>query len=209
MLSQQGFNLWADHYDQTVSLTEERDAYPFAGYKKILNLIYNEVMQSEKASILDIGFGTSILTSKLYEHGHIIHGLDFSERMIELAQEKMPKADLLKWDISHGLPAQLAEKKYDYIISTYTLHHLHNEQKVTLIKSLLNNLIHDGKILIGDIAFQSSVELEACKAEYINEWDDDEYYFIHEELSTMINSFCSCVYQQISHCGGIYILTHK
>lgn len=54
------------------TLVKRRNEYPFAGYKKILNTIYNEVMQ------FDIGFGTGILTSKLYEKGHHIDGIDFS-----------------------------------------------------------------------------------------------------------------------------------
>ena len=45
MLSNQGFNLWADNYDKTVQISEENNLYPFAGYKKILNVIFNEAMQ--------------------------------------------------------------------------------------------------------------------------------------------------------------------
>lgn len=40
MLSSQGFDLWADGYDQSVGLTDEEGGYPFAGYKKLLNRIY-------------------------------------------------------------------------------------------------------------------------------------------------------------------------
>ncbi|WP_373894131.1 hypothetical protein ACUL41_01580 [Virgibacillus natechei] len=47
MLTNRGFNLWADHYDETVQVSEENQAYPFAGYKEILNQIFNEVMQKE------------------------------------------------------------------------------------------------------------------------------------------------------------------
>ena len=32
MLSNKGFNLWADNYDETVQVSEENDRYPFAGY---------------------------------------------------------------------------------------------------------------------------------------------------------------------------------
>ncbi len=67
MLNKQGFDLWANEYDQTVQVSEESNVYPFAGYKEILNTIFNEVMQNEKSKVLDIGFGTGVLTHKLYE----------------------------------------------------------------------------------------------------------------------------------------------
>ena len=88
LLNQQGFNLWADGYDKTVQLSEESYQYPFAGYKAVLNMIFNEVMSIPKSTILDIGFGTGVLTAKLYDNGHTINGLDFSSKMIDIAKEK-------------------------------------------------------------------------------------------------------------------------
>ena len=44
MLSSQGFDLWADGYDQSVGLTDEEGGYPFAGYKELLNRIYQRVL---------------------------------------------------------------------------------------------------------------------------------------------------------------------
>ena len=41
MLNNRGFDLWADDYDKSVSLSDEDGTYPFAGYKVILNEIYN------------------------------------------------------------------------------------------------------------------------------------------------------------------------
>ncbi|WP_246570165.1 class I SAM-dependent methyltransferase [Lentibacillus saliphilus] len=104
MLNKHGFDLWADNYDQTVQLHEERNDYPFAGYKEILNVIFNEVMKEDHAHVLDMGFGTGVLAAKLYEHGHTISGIDFSEKMHGIAQAKMPNANLLAWDFSNGLP---------------------------------------------------------------------------------------------------------
>lgn len=80
MLNKQGFNLWADHYDKTVQLSEESNVYPFAGYKEVLNSVFNEVMQKKHAKVLDIGFGTGILTNKIYENGHQVDGIDFSSK---------------------------------------------------------------------------------------------------------------------------------
>lgn len=109
MLSNEGFDLWANEYDKSVGLSDEDGTYPFAGYKAVLNEIYNIILSSDSKNVLDIGFGTGTLTSKLYEHGCEIYGQDFSEKMIELAQAKMPNALLYQGDFSKGLVEPLTK----------------------------------------------------------------------------------------------------
>lgn len=209
MLNKQGFNLWADHYDQTVQLSEENDQYPFAGYKAVLNTIFNEAMQVGKSEILDIGFGTAVLTAKLYENGHRIVGLDFSPKMIEIAQSKMPNAELMEWDISKGLPEFVLQNQYDSIISTYTLHHLTDDEKIKMIKSLLPLLRDNGKLLIGDISFETREQLNSCKEKSSGFWDDDEFYFVYEEINASLKSICNCKFYSLSHCGGVFIISKQ
>ena len=92
MLNSEGFDLWADGYDESVHLSEEDGEYPFAGYKKVLGEIYRRVMERGGGDVLDVGFGTGVLTSRLYDSGCRIVGVDFSEKMIALAKAKMPEA---------------------------------------------------------------------------------------------------------------------
>lgn len=106
MLDDIGFDLWAAGYDKSVNISEESNAYPFAGYKDVLNYIYNQVRKQNGVNILDIGFGTGILTTQLYNVGYNITGIDFSTKMIDIAKQKMPHATLIKWDFSKGLPMQ-------------------------------------------------------------------------------------------------------
>ncbi|KPB06265.1 class I SAM-dependent methyltransferase [Bacillus sp. CHD6a] len=209
MLNNRGFNLWADNYDKTVQVSEDNNLYPFAGYKKILNSIFSEAMQKNNSDVLDIGFGTGVLTSKLYENGHRIDGLDFSTGMISIAKTKMPNASLIEWDILNGLPFQIRRKKYDSIISTYTLHHLTDEEKVSFIKGLIPLLKEKGKIFIGDIAFNTREDMVICREENINHWDEVEYYFVYDEFNSSLNNDCRCEFHPISHCGGIFILSRK
>ncbi|WP_202908638.1 class I SAM-dependent methyltransferase [Halalkalibacillus sediminis] len=205
MLNQQGFDLWADNYDKTVQVSEQNNEYPFAGYKEILNRIYNEVMQKENASVLDIGLGTGVLASRLYENGHSIDGIDFSKKMLRISQEKMPKANLYQWDIAEGAPPEISQKKFDFIASTYTLHHLDDKEKVSFIKKVRPLLKEDGKILIGDIAFGTREQLEECRQENIHQWDDDEYYFVADEFKVGVRG----KFHKFSHCGGIFEIEKK
>lgn len=105
MLDKKGFDLWADGYDKTVGISDEENTYPFAGYKSVLNSIFQTILQRQNAAVLDIGFGTGALTAKLYEHGCSVYGQDFSTRMIALAAEKMPAARLYQGDFAQRLAA--------------------------------------------------------------------------------------------------------
>ncbi len=162
MLNNKGFDLWADGYDKSVGLSDENGTYPFAGYRDVLNRIYNGVLNGPGKTVLDIGFGTGTLTTKLYEQGYTIYGQDFSERMIELAQAKMPQAKLYQGDFGVGLADALKENRYDAIIATYSLHHLSDTQKAAFLEGLLPLLNDGGVIYIGDVAFQTRAELEAA-----------------------------------------------
>lgn len=200
MLGSTGFDLWADGYDKSVKVSDDDGTYPFAGYKNILNEIYGRVLSSAARKVLDIGFGTATLTSKLYEAGCSIFGMDFSERMIELAQVRMPNAKLHCGDFTYGLSEELTRDTYDAIIATYSLHHLTDTQKVSFIKSLIPLLNKGGCIYIGDVAFRSRVHLEECKKEAESDWDDDEIYFVFDELK---EHFPTLQFQKFSYCSGI------
>ena len=203
MLDNKGFDLWADGYDKTVGISYEENCYPFAGYKEILGMIYKKVLEIENQTILDIGFGTGTLTTKLYEKECEIYGQDFSERMIELAQKKMPNAHLYQGDFSKGLVEALLQHTYDFIIATYSLHHLTDDAKIQFIQLLKTLLKEGGCILIGDVAFQTRSDLEKCHKENKDGWDEDEIYFVVDELR---KAFPELEFTQVSYCAGLLVI---
>ena len=204
MLDKRGFDLWADGYDTAVGISDDESTYPFAGYRDVLGGIFKAVMQKPNASVLDIGFGTGTLTTKLYEYGCTIYGQDFSSRMIEIASEKMPDAHLYLGDFSQGLVTPLQRQRYDFIVATYSLHHLTDGQKVSFLRTLQSLLKENGTILIGDIAFATREEWESCRQTAGDEWDDEEIYFVVEELQ---DAFPGLSFSKVSHCAGILTLT--
>ena len=123
--------------------------------------------------------------------------------MIELASEKMPGALLFRGDFSKGLAEPLLRRKYDFVVATYSLHHLNDERKVSLLRLLRGLLKEQGRILIGDVAFENRSRLEACRREAGEEWDDDEIYFVADELKRQLPGL---QFIQISRCGGILVL---
>lgn len=203
MLDSRGFDIWADGYDKSVALCEENGEYPFAGYRELLNAIYNEVRRRERASVLDVGFGTAILAKKLYDCGCEIYGIDFSQRMVDIAREKMPGAMLVQHDFSRGLPDSIKNRRFDYIVSTYAIHHLEGREKTGMIREMLQCLSGQGLILIGDVAFETRAMLNECRERCApGEWDDDEVYIVFDELTRDLDG-ARLDFRRISHCAGI------
>ena len=152
---------------------------------------------------MDIGFGTGTLTTKLYEQECSIYGQDFSSRMIELPSEKMPNAHLYQGDFSKELVEPLQNFCYDYIVATYSLHHLTDDKKKCLFLELRNHLKENGKIIIGDVAFETRKDLEHCKLMAGDIWDNDEIYFVVEKLR---KDFPGLSFTKMSGCTGVLIL---
>lgn len=203
MLDKFGFDLWAEDYDKTVELSDSEDTYPFAGYKEVLSYIYDAVRKMNAKKILDIGFGTAVLTKKLYDDGLEIHGQDFSKNMLDIAQEKMPNAKLYEGDFTKALDKEILSEKYDAILATYSIHHIIDAEKKDFLMTLLSLLNDGGKIFIGDVSFVDLASLEACKEESKDYWDDDEHYLVYESIK---KDFLKAIFEKISFCSGVLIL---
>lgn len=204
MLDNKGFDVWAEEYETSVKLSSEDSTYPFVGYNQIINKIYDIVISKSNATVLDIGFGTGILTQKLYQYGCDIYGQDFSSKMIELASNKMPNANLYQGDFTKGIVKQLKQCSYDFIVATYSIHHLKVDEKVKFLHELLALLNKNGIILIGDVMFETQKELEKCREELLDKWDNDEFYCVVSDLK---KEFPKLQFERISFCSGIISLS--
>ena len=199
-----GFDLWSNNYDKQVQLSDEENRYPFAGYKKVLGTVYEKIRIQNPKDILDIGFGTGILTKKLYDDGYTIYGIDFSSEMLKKANQKMPNAKLLPFDFAGGcLPKEFEQKQFDVILSTYAMHHIDDEAKKNLILQLLKSLKPKGILIFGDVAFETEEDMEAARKKDHDEWDDEEYYVIAERFNLWF-PYLKTDFIKISYCSGVF-----
>lgn len=200
VLDSKGFDQWAGAYERSVSESDTAERYPFAGYQQLLDAVCRMVREGGGETVLDLGFGTGKLTRRLYQEGCRITGIDFSEEMLRLARRHMPRAELIRHDFSRGLPEALFGRRFDFILCTYAIHHLDDGQKLRLIEQLRPLLTPGGALLIGDVAFATRAELEACRAECGAEWDAEECYPVAEELRQAIPELR---FFPVSFCAGI------
>ena len=201
MLDSEGFDKWSGDYDQSIL---DSKGYPFEGYYNVLGYVQKNVKAGEGIKILDLGIGTGLLTYELYENGAKIFGVDFSEEMLKKARKKMPDAVFIKFDFSAGLPKKLLADKFDYIISSYAIHHIDDAGKLMFIRKLQDNLRDGGKIIFADVAFETYDDFNKCKINAGDSWDEDEYYMIGNEMvRNLKSSYPNVTYTQISSCAGV------
>lgn len=199
-LEKKEYDLWADGYGASVHLLNDQDEYPVAGYADLLGEVYRLVRESGAKTVLDVGFGTGILTKKLYQDGCTIYGVDASEQLVKAGKEEMPNAKLYVGDYSMGLPLRLTNETYDMIISTYALHYLDHYERRELFEDMLRQLNPGGKIIIGDLAFETEDEMKAFRDANREKWLDEDMYLVYEETE---RDFHHIKWEKISKCAGI------
>lgn len=208
MLDNKGFDNWSGAYDQDIPKMQD-EGYPFEGYYDTLGYIQKQVQAGAAKTVLDIGIGTGLLTETLYKAGIAITGVDFSARMLDLAKTKMPQGRFIRFDFNQGLPKELEGEKFDYIISSYAIHHIDDEQKVAFFRGLVQHLNDEGQVLIGDVAFETKRDMERGRAQSRG-WDDAEHYMIAEEMiRELAKHQLQSEFVKTSSCSGVLVIQRQ
>jgi ubiquinone/menaquinone biosynthesis C-methylase UbiE len=142
----------AAKYDKDVT-NEENPVR--TGYESLLSFIANRV--NPQSRVLELGCGTGNLTLKLKEMKEII-GVDISDAMIAIAKTKIEDNNVHYCQDDILSFFDYNERKYDYVISSYTCHHLTESEKKILFKKSYNVLDKPGVALFGDLMFENNNE---------------------------------------------------
>lgn len=197
MLDKDGFNEWAPEYDSAVDRSRDAGEYPFCGYDDVHKRVFERLKDAK--DVIDFGVGTGRLTKRLYDRGANIVGVDFSENMIAAAREKMPNASFVCADLTHGMPD--IDRKFDAAIMLYAIHHLTDEQKISLIGGAGAHMKKGGIFVIGDVAFADEKDRLYARDCAGDDWDDDEYYCVYENLKDRLGRSSS--FEKVSFCAGV------
>ena len=197
------FDEWAATYDRSVQSCQ---GFPFAGYDHVLKTIIRQCEATSGMSILDLGIGTGKLAQSLQGQGCQVWGLDISSKMIAVARKRVPGAKLFHADMQGEWPKALC-RRFDSIVSGYALHHLDLASKIMLLKKLFTrHLANNGKIIVGDIGFETSSLRSAAQKQWVDSWDPSEHYWAADETHAACEmEHISMEYTQVSICGGVFV----
>lgn len=142
------FDEWAESYDDTVHGSDIEYQEVFRNYESILQTITDRA----HGVVIEFGVGTGNLTKNLLEKGLEVVGIEPSENMRKIAQQKLPNTKIIKGNFL-SFPNQ--DKKVDTIVSSYAFHHLTDVEKEQAIRLYTDILKTDGKIVFGDTIFEN------------------------------------------------------
>ena len=117
--------------------------------------------KNRRVRILELGTGTGKWAAGVLRRfpKAQYHGIDFSERMLQVASDRLKRFSdrilLENLDLNHETPSG----RFDLIYSAFTVHHVQDKRK--LFGSLRNLLKPDGLFLYMDITIAESPALEA------------------------------------------------
>jgi putative AdoMet-dependent methyltransferase len=85
------------------------------------------------------------------------------------------KADILDvFDYEHA--------PFDSVISTYTVHHLTDDEKRLLFSKVFTSLVPDGRVVLGDLMLQNQKQKVSKIQEYLTKGDAKTAQAIEEEF---------------------------
>jgi 2-polyprenyl-3-methyl-5-hydroxy-6-metoxy-1,4-benzoquinol methylase len=128
----------ADTYDQE----EKKDAQT---YIQIIEKTKKHLKASDV--ILDFGCGTGLVSNEIADQVKVIHAIDTSSKMIEIAKKKAEARQIENIDYAH---ATLFDERYqrgslDVILAFYVLHLLEDAPNVL---QRMNDLLKPGGLIV-------------------------------------------------------------
>lgn len=88
-------------------------------------------MLPKRGKILDIGSGPGQFAKHMSEKGFEVTGIDFSQVMVAIAKERVPKVDFRHMDMRQ---LNFPDNSFDGVFSAYSLIHIPSEEVLATLK---------------------------------------------------------------------------
>jgi len=168
------FNTRADTYDHHMLVDLALDEF----YEEISNCVQFENLHLK---LLDVGCGTGIELERLFSKypDMSVVGLDLSSEMLNQLQTKYPDKNIKLicgsyFDVPFG-------NDFDVVLSTYSLHHWNECEKLKIYQKCFNSLIDNGIFINGDYTCKTSEQEQNYQSELVRlrqeeNLTDNEFY---------------------------------
>jgi putative AdoMet-dependent methyltransferase len=147
------FNHDADAPDYDTDVSNE--IHPVrAGYAELLEWTARSAQITAAHDVLELGAGTGNLTRLLLPARRIV-AVDVSQAMLSIARAKV--AGPLEWRRDDLLEYfDHRPERFDRIVSTYAIHHLLPDEKLTLFRRIRDVAKPRARVVFGDLMFESA-----------------------------------------------------
>jgi ubiquinone/menaquinone biosynthesis C-methylase UbiE len=175
-----GYNNWAKQYDT--------DGNPLMALEGgIVPGLWGDIKGKR---IVDLGCGTGRHVNRLIKDGAEVVGIDFSEKMLKEASEKISsgRAKFIQHDIRKPLPFD--DNQFDGILSTLVFEHIENIE--SLFREMKRICKPGGFILISEM--HPAMRLKGAQAAYTNPGTGEKIKLrsINHTVSDFVKSAINC-----------------
>ncbi|MDP5274927.1 MerR family transcriptional regulator [Chengkuizengella axinellae] len=188
---QWGFDQLAPSFDQRIL-----DVFPeikqTEHYEQSLNTAVEWISPNKGEVGLDIGVGTGNFAGKFVSKSIKIKGIDQSKEMLKQCHIKYPQ---LETKLGNFLAVPFSNNEFDFVISSFTYHHLKDEQKMLALEEVHRILKPHGRVCIVDFMLKdggTSLSNEKNK-QYTNrsvllkQLHNKDYITIHQQINEFIH----------------------
>ena len=139
------YNELAKKYDSYVPMLPQ--------YRRLVNEIVNQIKADQNSKILDVGVGTGFSATCIFnKHRSKMFGIDISEEMLKKCRKNIQDLKtefILKKENATNLSFE--DNYFDYVVSSFTLHHLEDNKKLLALKEIFRVLKKTGKVILGEV----------------------------------------------------------
>lgn len=193
---------WADDYDEKV----RDESNPIrSAYAEVLRWTVEQARIEPTSVVLDLGSGTGNTTALIPAAAQVIC-VDVSSAMAEQAPAKL--AHLSDVEIVHADLLEVFDRALpplDAVISTYSVHHLTEEEKAHLHHAVRSALRPGGRVAYGDLMFESA----EAKADLAEAWTDEERRQVMKSLDEEFPWFVDRAVRELESAGYGEIETRR
>ncbi|WP_167449486.1 MerR family transcriptional regulator [Halobacillus trueperi] len=177
---------WRDRWNFDDQAKDYDDNIKTTGYRFNVHEHYNEALTMAHAWVnassgergVDIGAGTGNLTGLFLRQGLPIIAVDQSKEMLKVCAEKHPKAETR---LGHFLSLPLNDKETDFVVSSYALHHLTDEDKDLALAEIDRILGDHGRVVIADLMFRDESDRKSVLESYQGSGNEEAVEAIEDE----------------------------
>lgn len=145
------FDSQASRYDEQVS--RENEGFNIhENYEEALDMTLHWVNPVPEETGLDIGIGTGNLAARFSKQGVVMKGVDQSMEMLKQCDIKHPD---IETKLGNFLALPYMDGSFDFIVTSYALHHLTDDQKVMALVEMKRVLKAGGRICLTDLMFEN------------------------------------------------------
>ncbi|GAE25181.1 hypothetical protein JCM9140_1160 [Halalkalibacter wakoensis JCM 9140] len=172
-------DLW--NFDDRASFHDElvlEKHSPFdkhSNYEHTLQQMVDWVRADQHELGIDLGTGTGNLAGHFLKKGVQMAGVDQSKEMLKQCQSKYPEYET---KLGNFLAIPYADRQFDFLVTSYALHHVTNEQKTLVFKEMQRVLKPHGRICIADVMF----EHEEKRQEYLRRLKQTKQEQVRKEI---------------------------